>query len=103
MSSSPSTTPKTPTLSDNPRHDFHLALAFKNVELTDEEYSQTMYLPWEKWSKKLQEDFPWAKDITPQAPPYPIPEDPNAPQPPKEQPQKLKAQRQPIWTVTRLP
>jgi hypothetical protein len=51
-------------LLDNPRDDFHLALAFQNIELTPEQYQQTMYLPWERWSEELKERFPWAKEIT---------------------------------------
>ena len=64
MNSSESTTLTEPSLTRSHRGDFHLALAFQNVELTSEEYKQTTKLPFSKWDKSLQRRFPWAKTIT---------------------------------------
>jgi len=63
MNSSESTTQTEPVFSSH-RGDFHLALAFQNVELTTEQYAQTTKLPFEKWDESLKQRFPWASSIT---------------------------------------
>jgi hypothetical protein len=64
MNSSESTIQQEPVLCHSHRGDFHLALAFQNVDLTKEQYAQTTKLPFEKWDESLKQRFPWANSIT---------------------------------------
>jgi len=55
MKSSESTTQQALTLSNDPRGNLLLGLAFQDRELTEEQYDQLLNLPFSKWDPSLQE------------------------------------------------
>jgi|GEM_PF-2601226 len=101
MNSSESTTQAKPVLSHSHRGDFHLALAFQNVELTPEQYAQTTKLPFEKWDESLKQRFPWANLIVDEVnPSLSLSQDDRMKRPPSAKEEQLMQSAWPYPDVT---